>query len=52
MPSRKELRETLTTITHESFVSGVPLAKTSYKRLTFTCVKSAKSLSRVRLKQS
>ena len=31
MPSRKELRETLTTITHESFVSGVPLAKTSYK---------------------
>lgn len=31
MPSRKELRETLTRITHESFVSGVPLTKTSYR---------------------
>ena len=31
MPSRKELRETLTSITHESFISGIPLTKTSYK---------------------
>ena len=31
MPSRKELRETLTSITHESYASGVPLNKTSYK---------------------
>ena len=31
MPSRKELREILTTITHESFSSSVPLDKTSYK---------------------
>ena len=31
MPSRKELRETLTSITHESFVSDIPLTKTSYK---------------------
>ena len=30
MPSRKELRATITTSTHESFMSGVPLAKTSY----------------------
>ena len=31
MPSRKELRETLTSITHESLVSGIPLTKSSYK---------------------
>ena len=31
MPSRKELREILTTITHESFSSSVPLDKTAYK---------------------
>lgn len=30
MPSRKELRATITTSTHESFMSGVPLAKTNY----------------------
>lgn len=30
MPSRKELREELTILTHESFVSGIPLAKTNY----------------------
>ena len=33
MPSRKELRETLTAVTHESFASGVPLIKTNYKPL-------------------
>ena len=31
MPSRKELRETLMSITHESFISGIPLTKSSYK---------------------
>lgn len=31
MPSRKELREELSNITHESFSSSIPLAKTSYK---------------------
>ena len=30
MPSRKELRATITTSTHESFMSGIPLAKTNY----------------------
>lgn len=31
MPSRKELRVILTQLTHESFVSGIPLDKTAYK---------------------
>lgn len=31
MPTRKALREKLTELTHESFVSGIPLDKTSYK---------------------
>lgn len=35
MPSRKELRAELTRLTHESFSSGVPLNKTSYKQLEF-----------------
>lgn len=30
MPSRKELREIITTNTHESFMSGIPLTKTNY----------------------
>ena len=33
MPTRNELRKTLTSVTHESYASGVPLAKINYKQL-------------------